>query len=316
MAPASAAQGTGKLKVVCTTSVLMDPITYIGGDRVEAISIADPTLCPHLQTDIIPNRIQLNKDFIRSADMFVAYNDSNDRQYNMPAVNDFMKANNYGTVTWKTVSNPSRGWNTPTNAKLLAAEVKGWLVEKDPANASYYERRYSDYVKLFDAVEPTPEEKQQLNKTKVIVMLWQQEPVKNWLGMDVVNFYAPEFAMNGTKTAAKLVDDINANPEKYRDVAYIIENMQSGELAKGVEEALHDKGINAKRVIFTNFPGSVPNTTTMADVLNYNKHLVLPQATATPTTPTATPKATPIGFEAIALGMLIGTALAIKRKSP
>jgi len=316
MAPASAAQGTGKLKVVCTTSVLMDPITYIGGDRVEAISIADPTLCPHLQTDIIPNRIQLNKDFIRSADMFVAYNDSNDRQYNMPAVNDFMKANNYGTVMWKTVSNPSRGWNTPTNAKLLAAEVKGWLVEKDPANASYYEWRYSDYVKLFDAVEPTPAEKEQLNKTKVIVMLWQQEPVKNWLGMDVVNFYAPEFAMNGTKTTAKLVDDINANPEKYKDVAYIIENMQSGELAKGVEEALHDKGINAKRVIFTNFPGSVPNTTTMADVLNYNKHLVLPQATATPATPTATPKATPIGFEAIALGMLIGTALAIKRKSP
>nr|WP_237706006.1 metal ABC transporter substrate-binding protein [Methanocella conradii] len=315
MAPASAAQGTGKLKVVCTTSVLMDPITYIGGDKVEAISIADPTMCPNLQTDIIPNRIQLNKDFIKSADMFVAYNDSNDRQYNMPAVNDFMKANNYGTVTWKTVSNPSRGWNTPTNAKLLAAEVKGWLVEKDPANASYYEQRYSDYVKLFDAVEPTPEEKQQLNKTKVIVMLWQQEPVKNWLGMDVVNFYAPEFAMNGTKTPAKLVDDINANPEKYKEVAYIIENMQSGELAKGVEEALHDKGINAKRVIFTNFPGSVPNTTTMADVLKYNKQLVLPQATATPATPTATPKATPIGFEAIALGMLIGAALAIKGKS-
>ncbi|MDI6895743.1 MAG: metal ABC transporter substrate-binding protein [Methanocella conradii] len=315
MAPASAAQGTGKLKVVCTTSVLMDPITYIGGDKVEAISIADPTMCPHLQTDIIPNRIQLNKDFIKSADMFVAYNDSNDRQYNMPAVNDFMKANNYGTVTWKTVSNPSRGWNTPTNAKLLAAEVKGWLVEKDPANASYYEQRYSDYVKLFDAVEPTPEEKQQLNKTKVIVMLWQQEPVKNWLGMDVVNFYAPEFAMNGTKTPAKLVDDINANPEKYKEVAYIIENMQSGELAKGVEEALHDKGINAKRVIFTNFPGSVPNTTTMSDVLKYNKQLVLPQATATPATPTATPKATPIGFEAIAIGMLIGAALAIKGKS-
>jgi zinc/manganese transport system substrate-binding protein len=313
MAPVCAAQGTGKMKVVCTTSVLMDPIMYIGGDKVEAISIADPTMCPHLQTDIIPNRIQMNKDFIKSADLFVAYNDSNDKQYNMPAVNDFMKANNYGTVTWKTISNPSRGWNTPTNAKLLAAEVKGWLVEKDPANQSYYEQRYNDYVKLFDAIEPTAAEKAQLNKTKVIVMLWQQDPVKSWLGMDVVNFYAPEFAMNGTKTPAKLVDDINANPEKYKDVEYIIENMQSTELAKGVEEALHDKGINAKRVIFTNFPGSVPNTATMADVLNYNKQLVL-QPKATPTAapvPTATPKPTPIGIEAVAAGMLIGTALAL-----
>ncbi len=307
------AQSTGKMKVVCTTSVTMDPITYIGGDRVEAISIADPTMCPHLQTDIIPNRIQMNKDFIKSADMFVAYNDSNDKQYNIPAVNDFMKANNYGTVTWKTVSDPSRSWNTPTTAKQLAAEVKGWLVAKDPANSTYYEQRYGDYVKLFDAVEPTAAEKAQLNKTKVIVMLWQQDPVKNWLGMDVVNFYAPEFAMNGTKTPAKLVDDINANPDKYRGVEYIIENMQSTELAKGVEEALHDKGIMAKRVIFTNFPGSVPNTATMADVLNYNKQLVL-QSSATPTAApvsTATPKPTPVGVEAAMAGILIGSVLAL-----
>jgi zinc/manganese transport system substrate-binding protein len=275
IAPAIADQAPEKLKIVCTTSVLMDPAIYIGGDKVEAISIADPTLCPHLQSDIIPNRIQLNMDFIKMADMFMAYNDSNDQRINMPAVNDFMRANSYGTVVWKTVSNPSRGWNTPENAKLLAAEVEGWLAELDPANKTYYEQRYSDYVKTFDAVEPTVEERKQLNETKVIVMLWQKEPVQNWLGMNVVNIFAPEFAMNGTKTASKVVDDINLNPDKYKDVAYVIENMQSGEMAKGIEEALKDKGINATRVIFTNFPGSVPGTNTMADVLNHNKQLVL-----------------------------------------
>ena len=273
--PACAQTTPATIKIVCTTSVLMDPATYIGGDRVEAISIADPTLCPHLQTDIIPNRIQLNMDFIKSADMFMAYNDSNDQNYNMPAVNDFMKANNYGAVEWNTVSNPSRGWNTPTNSKLLAAEVEGWLIEKDPGNKTYYEQRYNDYAKSFDAIEPTESEKKQLNETKVIVMLWQKEPVQNWLGMNVVNFFAPEFAMNGTKTAAKIVDDINANPDKYRNISYVIENMQSGEMAKGIEEALKDKDINATRVIFTNFPGSVPGTDTMADVLNHNKQLVL-----------------------------------------
>ena len=65
--PACAETAPATLKIVCTTSVLMDPATYIGGDRVEAISIADPTLCPHLQTDIIPSRIQLNMDFIKNA---------------------------------------------------------------------------------------------------------------------------------------------------------------------------------------------------------------------------------------------------------
>ncbi len=263
------------LRIVCTTSVLMDPATYIGGDRVEAISIADPTLCPHLQKDIIPNRIQLNMDFIKNANMFMAYNDSNDQKYNMPAVNDFIKANNYGEVSWNTVSNPSMGWNTPNNAKLLADEVKGWLIEKDPSNQSYYEERFNDYAKSFDAVEPTKEESKKLNETSVIVMLWQREPVEKWLGINVVNIFAPEFAMNGTKTAAKVVDDINANPEKYKNVSYIIENMQSGELAKGIEESLNDKGIKAERVIFTNFPGSVEGADSMADVLRYNKELML-----------------------------------------
>ena len=263
------------LRIVCTTSVLMDPATYIGGDRVEAISIADPTLCPHLQTDIIPNRIQLNMDFIKNANMFMAYNDSNDQKYNMPAVNDFIKANNYGEVSWNTVSNPSMGWNTPNNAKLLADEVKGWLIEKDPSNQSYYEERFNDYAKSFDAVEPTKEESKKLNETSVIVMLWQREPVEKWLGINVVNIFAPEFAMNGTKTAAKVVDDINANPDKYQSVSYIIENMQSGELAKGIEESLNDKGIKAERVIFTNFPGSVEGADTMAEVLNHNKQIVL-----------------------------------------
>lgn len=275
ISPACADAEPGSFKIVCTTSVLMDPATSIGGDRVTAISIADPTLCPHLQSDIIPSRIQLNMDFIKDANLFLAYNDSNDRRYNMPAVNDFMKANNYGTASWTTVSDSSRGWNTPASAKLLAEEVKGWLVEKDPANETYYQQRYDEYVTNLDALSPGEDELKKLNQTKVVVMLWQKEPVENWLGMNVVNFFAPEFAMNGTKTPAKVVDDINAHPDKYANVTYIIENMQSGELAKGIEEALRDRGIEAKRVVFTNFPGSLPGVDTMADVLEYNRQLVL-----------------------------------------
>lgn len=275
--PAFAEQAPARLEIVCTTSVLMDPATYIGGDKVEAVSIADPTLCPHLQADIIPNRIQLNMDFIKSADMFMAYNDSNDQRYNIPAVNDFMKSNGFGSPEWKNASSPSQGWNTPAKSKLLAKEVMGWLSEMDPENETYYEERYDSYVQTFDSIEPTPEEKQLLNQTSVVVMLWQKDPVQNWLGMNVVNVFAPEFALNGTKTPAKIVDDINANPGKYMDVDYVIENMQSGEMAKGIEEALRDNGINATRVIFTNFPESIDGLNTMADVLNYNKNLVLGQ---------------------------------------
>lgn len=311
IAPACAQQTGDKIKVVCTTSVLMDPITFIGGDKVEAITIADPAMCPHLQADIIPNRLQLSRDFIKNADMFAAYGDNNDVKYNMPAVNDFMKANGYGEVSWTTVSNPSRTWNTPENSKVLAAEVKGWLINKTPENKGYYEQRYGEYAALLDTANPTEAEKEKLSQTGVIVMYWQKDPVEKWMGMKVVNFYAPEFVMNGTKTAAKLIDDINANPEKYRNVSYVIENMQSGELAKGVEEALKDKGINAKRVVFTNFPGSVPNSDTMADVLKYNKQLVLSSPDTPATTPS--PTAAPTGALVIAAGLIIGIVLAVRK---
>ena len=319
IAPACAQQASGKLDVVCTTSVLMDPITYIGGDRVNAISIADPTLCPDVQSDIIPSRIQLNANFIKTADMFVAFNDSNDRNFNIPAVTKFMDANNYGKVSWYAISNPSAGWNTPTTAKAVAGQVKGWLEAKDPANTSYYEQNYNAYLKTFDAVEPTAAEKQKLNQTSVIVMMWQEDPVENWLGMNVVNVFAPAFVMNGSMTADKVVDDINKNPGKYSNVSYIIENMQSGDLAKGIEEALHDHGINAKRVVFTNFPRSVNNTNTMADVLNYNKQLVLGQsmtttpAVTTSATGTATPTQSPLGIEVAVAGLLIGAVVVLHK---
>lgn len=56
---------------------------------------------------------------------------------------------------------------------------------------------------------------------------------------------------------------------------YVIENMQSGEMAKGIEEALVDIAVKSKRVIFTNFPRSVEGVESIPDVLKYNKNLLL-----------------------------------------
>lgn len=313
IAPVCAA--SDKIDVVSTTSVLWEPVSYIGGDRVNAIYVSDPTICPHLQSDIIPNSIQLKKDFISTADMFVANNGSIDATYVMPFVSDFMRANGYGTVQWYTLKNPSMVWNTPESAKLLAAEVKGWLVQKDPGNATYYEQRYNEYIQLIEAANPTAQEKELLGKQDVIVIQWQRDAVEKWLGMNVVNIYAPEFAMNGTKTPAKLIDDINANTSKYQNVSFIIENMQSGELAKGVEEALKDKGINVKRVVFTNFPKSVQGADTLPDVLKYNKNLILQNVAAPTAAPTqaATPAPAPAGFLPLMVGLLIGAAFVLYR---
>jgi len=280
--------GVGALNVVSTTSVLWDPVQYIGGEKVEAIYIADPTICPHMQTDIIPNRIQMQKDFIRNADLFIAHNGSVDQSYVMPYVTDFMAANNYGTVEWVTLKDPSMTWNTPPGAKVLSREVAGWLVAADPANKSYYETRLNDYLAQIDAADLSPAERSLIAGQDVIVMVWQQDAA-DWLGLNIVTFYGPDFYMGGKYTPVKVVDDIGNNPDKYREVKYVIENMQSGELAKGLEETLRDRGVPARRVIFTNFPKSLPGVDSLPDVIQYNKALVTPEQAPAASPPTNAP---------------------------
>lgn len=271
--------GVLALDVVSTTTVLSDPVRYIGGDNVRVVAIADPTICPHMQGEIVPNRIQMEKDFIGKADLFVAINGSVDKEYVMPYVDKFIGASQNRNVTWKTLKNPSMVWNTPEGAHTLASESAAWLIAADPKNQSYYEERLASYNALINATEPSAAERSLIQGQDVIVMLWQKEAAEQWLGLNVVSVFAPDFYNNGQSTPRAVINDIFDHPEKYRNVKYVIENMQSGDMAKGIEEALHDNGIPARRVIFTNFPGSVTNVTTMPDVLRYNRGLVMPNQT-------------------------------------
>jgi len=268
------------LTVVSTTTVLWDPVQAVGGEKVEAIYVADPTICPHMQSDIIPNRIQMQQEFIRNADLFVAHNGTMDKDYVMPYIDDFVEANEYGSVEWRTLENPAMTWNSPTTAKDLAREVAGWLMEADPANKEYYEARLDDYLTDIDSADLTEEERALITGQDVIVMVWQQDAAENWLGLNTVTIFAPEFYQGGKFTPVKIVDDIRENPVKYQNVKYIIENMQSGELAKGIHEYLETQAdVSADRVIFTNYPKSLPGVDTLPDVLRYNKNLVMQAGT-------------------------------------
>jgi zinc/manganese transport system substrate-binding protein len=271
LAPASA-----ETKILTTTSVIADPLETIGGDKVTVVTVSDPGLCPNMQADVIANIIQMKQDYIRHADLFVAHNGSIDKNDIMPVVTRFMAANNFGNVTWQSPKNPNQDWNTPASALQLVAEEKGWLENADPANTSYYETRYADYIQKIAAANLTTDEKQKISGQDVVVMAWQQNAARDWLGLNVISVFAPEFYQNGNYTPSKIVDDINAHPDKYRNVRYVIENMQSGEMAKGIEEALHAQGINATRVVFTNFPKSVSGVNSIPEVLAYNKQLVTP----------------------------------------
>jgi len=306
--------GVSALNVVSTTTVLSDPISYIGGDRVRVIAIADPTICPHMQGEIIPNRIQMDMDFLASADLFVAINGSVDKEYVMPYVNKFMAANHNTNISWKTLEDPSMVWNTPEGAHTLAQESASWLIGADPKNQTYYEERLASYNAQIDATDPSREERSRIAGLDVIVMLWQKEAAEEWLGLNVVSVFAPDFYNNGQSTPRAVINDIFDHPEKYRNVKYVIENMQSGDMAKGITEALHDNGIPAERVIFTNFPGSVAGADTLPGVLRYNKGLVTPSAASTAARGTSA-LPSPLGVETAMIGMgILFVGLHYRRK--
>jgi zinc/manganese transport system substrate-binding protein len=246
----------------------------------------------------------------------VAHNGSVDQSYVMPYVTDFMAANNYGTVDWVTLENPSMTWNTPSGARNLSREVAGWLIAADPANQSYYEGRLNDYLAQIDAADLSPAEQQVIPGQEAVVMIWQKDAAVDWLGLDMVSVFAPDFYEKGQFTPRAVVNDFYNNPEKYRNVTYIIENMQSGEMAKGLEEALHDKGIPAKRVIFTNFPKSLPGVDSLPDVIRYNKALVTPaQAAPSGTTAMPTPTSAPLsGILAVSAFLGAGLIFLMSRK--
>ncbi|PKL60413.1 MAG: metal ABC transporter substrate-binding protein [Methanomicrobiales archaeon HGW-Methanomicrobiales-4] len=270
------------LDVVTTTSVLWDPVSQIGGDAVNAIYIADPTVCPHLQGDILPGLLQKNADALKSPDLFLAHNSSMDAA-TMAAIAKFRDSNGYGKTNWKILKTDTE-WNTPQSAEALADTILGWLKAADPKNAEAFTANAEKYkAEIADAGNLTADEKALLSKKHVIVMAWQKEPVQKWLGVQVYDFFAPEFAYGGNKTPAKVVDAIQKDKDKIFALdlvsgggkMYVIENMQSGEMAKGIEESLTDIAVKADRVTFTNFPKSVDGVNSIPDVLTYNKNLLL-----------------------------------------
>jgi zinc/manganese transport system substrate-binding protein len=270
------------LDVVTTTSVLWDPVSQIGGDAVNVVYIADPTICPHLQGDILPNLIQQHADTLKAPDLFLAHNNTMDMA-TMAAIEKFRDSNGYGKTAWK-ILKPNTEWNTPETAQALADTVLDWLKAADPENAKTYTENAGIYKEAIAAAGTlTPEENTTLSKRNVIVIAWQKAPVENWLGAKVYDFFAPEFAFGGNKTPAKVVDAIKENKDTIFALdlvsgggkMYVIENMQSGEMAKGIEEALTDIAVFSNRVVFTNFPKSVEGVESIPDVLRYNRNLLL-----------------------------------------
>ena len=95
-------------------------------------------------------------------------------------------------------------------------------------------------------------------------MEWQKSFVE-WMGFNVVGSYAPPETLS-----IKDVNDLLATG-RAEGAALVIDNLQSG-TDMGSELAAE---IHAQHVVLTNFPNAVPETETIAKMLEYNGRQML-----------------------------------------
>lgn len=302
--------GAAALNVVTTMPNLWDVTGEVGGDSVTVMYVAPPAAV-HISSDTIDALLQQNSEFIRTADVFLGQGGTMDGAV-ITKVTEFRKKNFDADTTWLLLSNVSKDVIANTtvtfdNPTVLAgySETTAYLLSiADPANTSVYTENLNKYLAgISTATKLSAAEKELLSDTPIICHFRIKNQAVNWLGMDCIDSYPQP------TTAKDLIDEIHANPEKYKTIAanstigkiIVIENSVAGpDMGIGVHEALKDAGVPCERMIFLNLPKSAENVDTILDYYAYNKNLILSLAI-----PKETPKPTesPIGTFVVIAGV-------------
>lgn len=277
--------GAAALNVVTTMPNLWDVAGEIGGDSVKVMYVAPPAAV-HIASDTIDSLLQQNSEFIKNADVFLGQGGTMDGTV-IAKVTEF-REKNFGLETqWSLLSEVTAeevpsiniAFDNPTALMGYSAGVAYLLAEVDPLNQEIYSDNLIQYIAKIDReTYLTAEEKNLFEGVPIICHFRIQNQAVNWLGMTPIDTYPQPTEMKD------LIDDIHANPEKYKAIAesskagkiFVIENTVAGsEMGIGVHEALKDAGVPVERVIFLNLPKSAEGADTILDYYNYNKNLMI-----------------------------------------
>ncbi len=236
-----------KIKVICTTTTMKYFVEEVGGDKVDAISLVQPGICPD-HFDVRPSVVSE----INTASLVVYHGVE-------PWLDNLINASENSDVKKLLLQGP---WGTPPLAKAKIDSIKIALIEIDPENKSFYEKNAAEVSKELDELnEKILAEANELGISdyKAIVMSWQK-PFSEWIGLQVVEAYQPPETLS-VQAVQDLV--VKGKDEK---VAFVIDNLQSG-TTLGAQMAGE---IGGRHVVFSNFPEAIPGTDTIAEMIQYN----------------------------------------------
>ena len=232
--------------IVCTTNVLGSIVEQYVGNQTEVVVLAQPGLCP-ADYDIKPSDIEA----VSKAKVLFYHGIMGEYW-----LDDLIEASGNTNLTKIKISGP---WNTPEGAKRYIRWIGGNLSQilgidlNETMNAMIEEidRVSSDIQNEAASLG--------VNETKVICMQWQASFV-SWVGFDVIATYGPP-QMLSTADIQNLTETA-----KKEGVALVIDNLQSGtEVGNTIATEC-----NAIHVVLSNFPGALPQTETLAKMIEHN----------------------------------------------
>lgn len=235
-----------KPSVVATHAVLGEFAQIVGGELIEVTTIIPSGFCPAFY-DLSPSDVAAV-----SRAMMVLYSGIE------PWMDSLLEAVG-GTAG---VVRLTGEWNTPDAAAEKVDAIAAALSELLPGDAEIFAANaaaYKEELTLLAAVLRQRADALDAGDVSVISMAWQEAFVA-WLGFDVVATY-------GIPVNLSLQDLVDLTAVGVADgVAAVIDNLQSG-VGFGAKLA---REVGAIHVVLSNFPGAMPRTATVLDLLAQN----------------------------------------------
>jgi len=245
--------------IICTNSILADFTKNILKDNVKIDYIMPASACP-IHFDTSPSDVSK----ISSANIIISLG----MEPWLADLLDNSDNSNYSEIKCSQLGE----WNIPSGAKKYVKIIRDGLSIILPSQNITIQANAKEYI---EKINSTAENLKEMIITngftgkKIISMEWYKDYLE-WLGLNVTHYYAPPERLS-TQDIFNVTKAASAG-----DVCAIIDNFQSG-TDFGANIASKSGSIH---LIFTNFPGAIPNTDTYLDMITYNNQQLVKGITA------------------------------------
>ena len=240
-----AVTASATVEIVATHAVFGEIATIVGGETVDVTTIIPSGFCPS-HYDLSPSDLSalLRADLVLYSGM-------------EPWVEQLTDTVGEGALVQ--LVGP---WNTPPMAAAKTQQIADLVTEQVPEHAELIEANRDAYVAQLDELGErllAEAAALEIGEIPVVCMQWQASFV-SWLGFQVpVTYGIPD-----TLSLRDLVELAEAGTEA--GAVLVIDNLQSG-IEFGGKLA---REVDAVHVVLSNFPGAMPRTATLIDLLARN----------------------------------------------